>query len=395
MKVKKYNQINIEHILFALYYFFALCPFVSPLRLASDLQPFALIASLIVIVYLRNIRITKELYIILCVLGFATVLLFVAFIQDGSQFFLCVRKYVNYLSVFVIPLAGFNIYVRQGHVNESWIKRLILLWLIVGCIELIYPPFSQMILPGSRTTAGRGVVGLAMEPSFYGYTMFFFLILASIFKKNSFAYQLICAFQIVFLAKSSIAIVFLALYLLLWGMEKCQKMYRLSLQKFVKLSLGIIMTICSITILCQVLVKTMPDSRMVVLAKKMIFNMESLSNLDELYQLDASVAERVDSIAFALTGFAKNIGLPNGFIYADGRRIMSGYGTPLYELGIVGVVLIVALIVICMKGFFPHWSKAIAITATMFAAIQLSSPTFSFLISVALYKCRRKNDEKK
>lgn len=391
--MQKNLKINIEAVAFFAYYFFSLCPFVSPVRLTSDLQPFALLVSICILLIIRNVRMTKELFGILGVVLFATICLFVAFWQDSSQVFLCIRKYVNYFSIFIVTTVGFNILVIQSGIKETWIKKILMLWFIVGCIELIYPRFSQLILPGSRTTEGRGVVGLAMEPSFYGYTMFFFLLLAGDFKKKRLFYQLICIFQIVALAQSSIAIVFLGVYGLFWCLEKILGIYKEAPQKVVKIIAG---TICGVLLLLsvyQAIIRIMPNSRMVILASKLSENVSTIIHLDieKLYQIDWSVAERIESILIAINGFADNMGLPHGYLYLDGERIMSGYGTPLYELGWIGLILIVILIKVCFSGSRPHWSKAIAVTATMFAAIQLSSPTVAFYMSTSLYKTYTKS----
>lgn len=375
-------------ILYALYYFFALCPFISPIRLASDIQPFAVIISCIVLVSLPKILRPKCMNQILAILFVATLLWIVSCGVNSTEVFQITRKYYNYFSLYIVTIAGVNVFLKQGGINELWIKRVIILWLVAALIEIVYPPFSQIILPGSRTTAGRGVVGLAMEPSFYGYTMFFFFILAGEFKENRKFFQMICIAQILLLAQSSIAAVFLLLYFFLWILEQLGKLYKESPRRVINIIAMVIAIVFGIYMVWLYLQSKFENSRMVLLVQKLSANITNINNLDDLYAVDWSVAERIEAIVIGLGKTASAFGAPHGFVYydLDVSRIMSGYGTAMYELGWFGIWLVILLTNIIRKAYRKSWSKTLTITAVMFAAIQLGSPTFAFLIAVAIYK---------
>lgn len=87
----------------------------------------------------------------------------------------------------------------------------------------------------------------------------------------------------------------------------------------------------------------------------------------------------------------ENIFLPFGFTSIQNitgfSRIMSGFGAVIYEMGVIGIVLIAALIYIIIKAKYHqnHFVNAIFILILMFSAVQLASPLFSLYIGYCIY----------
>jgi len=110
---------------------------------------------------------------------------------------------------------------------------------------------------------------------------------------------------------------------------------------------------------------------------------------------DESIIARVNAIIFAVESFFKNFGIPHGFVYEGmpGIRIMSGYGTLLYEMGVFGVILIVSVFRYLFRTF--NMAYAITITIVMFSAVQLGLPIFAFLIGFSMYEANAISHNKK
>ena len=254
---------------------------------------------------------------------------------------------------------------------------MILLWLAAGIIELFFPSFMQIIAPGARTTSVRGVTSLAMEPSFYGYTCLFFMILAARFKTGRVTYCALCVFQIVFLAQSAVGV----LYLFVLGGSYI--FFTASVRKKIAF---IIIFIASLAVILSVIDKLeiLGRSRMVNLFMTTFNNANSnvAESIEQISERDGSIASRIHAITFGIGGFLKDIGLPHGFIYRG--RIMSGYGAILYEFGTIGLCVIIMITRRFLKAFSVQ--AAIAVSIVMLSAVQLTSPTFIFLVAVAEYE---------
>lgn len=390
-------KIKGKTVLFALWYFFVLCPFISPVRMPMDIQPCALLVSILVILIERKIVLKKEIKYLWCLTFVATIMMLWAAIDNQTTLFLIFRKYMNYISLCVITTAGYMVLLSQGEVKENWIKKIILLWLVVGILESLFPSLSQVIMRGSRTTRGRGVVGLAMEPSFYGYMAFFFMLLATQFKEKKHIYMGISIIQVLFFAKSAVSAIYVLIYFGCCCIEIILSWWKYEREKIKKLMMGLGVGIILLYIGIRVFIKNYANTRMVSLFVKLFKNIASINNMESLYKIDYSVAERFDSIVSSFKIFITNFGLPLGFDYTQiglsgTKRIMSGFGSVMCEMGWIGVILIVLLILVLVEGYGKK--IAISILFAMFSAVQLSSPTFALLIAIAMFYVTKRDDLK-
>lgn len=276
-------------------------------------------------------------------------------------------------------MAGFNIFLHDRKLNELIIKRMILLWLAAGISEIFFPGLMQILTPGARTTASRGVTGLSMEPSFYGYTCFFFMIMAMKFRTGRVKYCALCVFQIIFLAKSAVGVLYLfvlsGVYIFFTGSIR---------RRITLIILSVLMLVAVVIAVNNI--ASLRQSRLVSLIIRIFENPNILQNAAKISETDASVAQRVHAITFGTGDFFTDMGLPHGFMYEE--RIMSGYGAVLYELGIFGLAVIVMITKRLSRSFgFP---AAMAVSVVMFSAVQLASPTFIFLVAIAEYEAYKK-----
>lgn len=371
---------NIRRFLFSLYYFFVLCPFVSPVYMPVDVKPFCMILAFVILVLYPEKIIVSSFFVHMLFIVIISTVIFIfqlVLISAGKNgdIFLAARKAANYISLFVISLTGFNIFVQQDGINEAVVKRMIILWTVAGIAELIYPQLMQIVTPGARTTISRGVTGLAMEPSFYGYMAFFFLIFALDFKTERIKYSALTLLQIILLAKSPVAVLYVLLLLASYILLEMNLM-----KKFLLISAIIL----SITIFLQLAKNSerLMQYRIVYIFVRFSENIDTFSSMEKIYKMDISVADRINAVTWSLGDFFSDMGFPHGFIY-DGR-IISGYGATLYELGILGLLMLYIITRRFNFAFKPY--TTLSLSAVLFSAVQISLPTFAFIIAIAEYK---------
>lgn len=388
---------------FFIWYFFVLCPFISPIRMPMDIQPWAIVVSIVIILKHKKIVVNRTIIYILFTMFIATFFLIVSLFENENEAFMIFRKYMNYISLGVVVIAGYNIFLQSKEINEPWIKSIILLWLVAGLLELIFPASAKIIMPGSRTSSGRGVVGLAMEPSFYGYMCFFFMLLSTKFKTRKRLYMILCIVQILLLAKSAVSIIYLAIYAISCTLKVLFSWWKHSKSELKRALMSGVLGIIVLSLAGKNFIEKFSNTRMINVFGKLFNSIGSVNGMSELYKIDYSVAERLDSIVSSFRIFMNSNGIPLGFGYqgigmSGGNRFLSAYGAVICELGWLGVILIVLLFVILVSGY--GLNVAISISVTMFSAVQLSSPTFAFIVAAAMYYSRecymkkyRVNDE--
>lgn len=383
-----------------LLYFFCAFPFLSIFPFPSDTQPYALLIAAIYLLMRKRVRIPRSFYLPLAMLAVVAAWFVVTLLLEPvSEWLMLFRKAYNYISVMVIPLAVYNSFQYTNELKEKWVKGFILAWLFVGVVQsYIYPNFLGSLVANFRTSATRGVPALASEPSFYGYMMVFFCVLASRFKsvKERYIYIAICVLQVVFLAESSVTIVYLLVFLFVLVIKWIFNFYEMSPTRF--LSAVVLAAVAGVLLymLVKLYVRNNAASRLVQLSRKLISNIGSMKTLEDVYKVDASVGQRVNAIYTSVKASAENFFVPHGFVYSDfSGRIMSAYGTSLYEFGFIGIYLIVFFSVAIYKGQNKSWPILIGITAMMFSAVQLASPMFSFLLGYSMFEMRKNRSEAK
>ncbi|WP_395151026.1 hypothetical protein [uncultured Allofournierella sp.] len=378
--------------------FFCFVPFLYLLPIPSDTQPYAFIMACVFCVVVRKVKIPKIfyniiwIYILIVVGALVTIIL-----AKPSEKFLVLRKTFNYVSLFVVSTAVYNMLIANNGINEFWEKLFISIWFLVGAIQAyIYPNFMMQFVSNARTGGARGVIGLASEPSFYGYMMIFFFLIASQFKKSKILFQAMCIIQIVLFAKSAVSLIYLAILFACYIIKQMVLIYKQKPEKVIGMIFISMIVVFFVLKFGDDLISVFGNTRMIVLWKNLISNLDSITSIEQLYQLDYSVATRVNSVATAIREFFAYGGIPHGFIYEDfSFRVESGYGTLLYEMGILGVIFIYIISKILYKGFKNNGPIFVCISAMMFSSVQFGNPMLSFILGYGMYNIHLNSQSKR
>ena len=374
-------------------------PFLRILPLESDMQPYSFIVAFVyLIVHRKELFIPRFHKITFLLFALIALIAGVQFVLDRDlSVMMLIRKVYNYAALYFVSLALVNSIKKTQGLKENWVKFFILLWLTVGVIQLVYDrEFLSFLVSNYRTNKIRGVCCLASEPSFYGYVMVFFFVLANEFKRGKLLFQGICILQVVALAQSAVSFVYLVVFAVMFVVSEIVHFSKYDKKQ--KITRLLIAAGCLVvgTVAIIIVIKTMRHTRFVEIWVNLFTRLSEINSIQSLHFIDGSIAMRVESIWLAFRGFVEMWGLPKGFgpVIFDGTdyvRIMSGYGSAIYELGIIGVVLVVLLSYNLIRGLDNGLIFGVSVSVCMFSAIQLGSPVFIFVLACALHG-REKTD---
>ena len=373
-----------------LFLFFVFFPYISIYQTGTDLQPYALLLSLIYnVLFLRKLKVQLSLFLVCPAIS----LLFLIFTNFNFE---VVRAIASYLSLFSITAASYSIFnsTAENHLVKKYFVVATYIWLITAIIEIFwYPEFMKILIPNINLDNDRGVVGMATEPSFYGIYCFFLLFLNYLINNNSKIIMIILLIQIIILAQSTMAILLLVVVFMYWAL------FNISIKNVTI----IIIIIAIISCFIFYVFPGFEDYRVIYL----------LSNLVNdplgLIKSDTSLNARGSHIIFSVLGFFDNYGIPHGFgnfgDYVEGKiigvnyiwlgkiysnmKIMSGYGSAFYELGVFAFSVPIAVFIIFNNYFQSKKNLFIAtlsFNTVMFSAIQISLPILGLIIGCMLFK---------
>ncbi len=285
-----------------------------------------------------------------------------------------VRSLSNYASITFIPFATYIVLKKANGLNEKIVKKILICWFIVAMAQmLIDKELFSIFVSGGRTTDSRGVFGLASEPSFFGICCFFFLFLVDDFKEKRIQYLILVIGMGVFLAQSSMGILCIAAYIGILFLKRANKISSICM-------IGSIIVIGVVSVY-YVIQNYMIGTRVYYLLNTFLFNRS-------VFWADESVRQRLNDIIIPMRSVIQNNFLPHGF----GGRIMSGYGATLYEIGFVGIAIIIIIAIsigYLGKSKISKILNPIIVTIIMFAAIQLAHPMLGFIVGYGWYKNRQ------
>lgn len=379
-----------------LFYLFVFFPYLGILPLGSDTQPNAVLVGLLVLALAcRDLRLPRECW----ALGLLALMAVAVFMLDAGSF-AAARGLFGYVSLFVVSATTY-VSVRNGYTLKSWqIHVFLFAWLALGLAQtIIGPDFGTALSSAARTTEGRGVVSFAVEPGYYASMMFFVLLFLMVEKREFSLAGLLCVFQIVFLAQSTMALVALVIPVAVYAILKIHVVCR---------TYAFWIGIAVLLILSPSIIGYFEDSRIKVLFELLV------ENPALLVIVDASGNQRAASIFISISGAFDNYLIPRGFnAYLDyvrsaawefrnifphlsiSDRIMSGYGAALFELGVFGFILPVVITIAIFRHFGrAEWQRAVvlnaAVHAILFTALPLALPAIGFLIGhlLASPNCR-------
>jgi hypothetical protein len=380
------------HLLFVAVFF----PYLKVLPLESDTQPYAIMVSALVVLAAGQWRLPWELMLLFIVFAFS---LGVAML--GTPGMNAVRSVVNYASLFLISYATYLVTKTHGHLLPAVLKVVVAVWFAVGLVQTaVYPEFLVFLTPralGSVGFGGRGVVGLSPEPTHYGTFCLLLLVLVFLLKDRQLsareAWLLAGALmvQMVAFARSSMAVL---IFLLCAAAFVVVHMY--TVRRAFHLVIGLLVAGGGLAALLGNGVVSLEGARLFTLFEKL------LKNPKLLLLVDGSVNDRVFHIVFSVLAFVENLFLPHGYSawpayvvegvrrfspyawHVTFTRIMSGYGSALFELGFVGLLIPLVLNVALYRYLRSEPRTFLvlffALNMMLWTSIPLATPLIGFML---------------
>jgi hypothetical protein len=383
--------------------FLILCffPFLNILRIPTDSQPNVLIFS--VIILLKNY---KNIYLHLPakILNFIYIFIVAFFLLLFSdKTFSSILSFTSYISLLLVPLAVFISLLKVGGLPKYLFHFIIYIWGFVAIIQrFVYRDFLNFLLYRNMGSGilGRGVNSLAPEPTYYGTILTFFIII--FFLNYKFIYNKFILFFIIFqLFFLSISATVFAVILI--------SIFTIFFYNFIKLKFDLNKFLYSLFIISFFLlfIFTFKSSLESTRFYKIV---NLLINNPELVLRDESINERLNHALFPIISLFDNYGLPHGFnhfqYYIMNKmnnnsldflfvninlehysRIMSGYGSTFFELGLFGILIPYYLFTIFNKLLFKNEYLFIFILLNflLFTSISFNNSIILFVLGNILF----------
>jgi len=381
-------------VLFVFFPYLKILPYVG-----GEVQPNAAIASLFLIVLMGKIVAKRVFFALMLVAVFS-----LAFVFVGSSVFYSVRGAYTYISFYLTTLAAYLYFKTYGELSYLFLRNVLLVYLIVGLVQLyLDPDFMHFLLvreKGYGGIGGRGVESLTSEPTYYGIILLlvFFYVLSSYDLTNSqkFRLNILTLVSLVFVSRSTTAIFGLAIYAI--SLIISRRMLSYILPAFVLLLVVII---------------GFED----VLVESRLFRVLGYlvdGGVRGLVDSDQSSNDRLLHVFFSLKGAVDNYFIPRGFDAWAGyveSQAMQGYhvdfvstkqgkifpfiGAVLFELGIVGFLLLFYIYYVLYKRYngFDGLSATALLTYILFQALTVAFPLVPFILAFLLYQSELKSIE--
>jgi hypothetical protein len=287
----------------------------------------------------------------------------------------------------------------------------IIIWFIVGFIQtFVHSRFLTFLSPRTSGTGsyGRGVTALAPEPTFYAMIAGLLLLLCLLNRQRGQLNRLnivLCLISICIFSKSATVILLLIItcvcHFFILMFRKRIKYF------FILLFFGIILTTFSIIIIKS----DNRDNRLFNIVKKIA------NDPQNIFVADGSVNERFIHFFFPMKGLVDNYMLPNGFnefnnymydIYKSHQyseylmsyrdnytRIMSGYGSIIFELGLFGVYIFISInlqLIKIIKRHFSNTFSLIFLNLMLFMTLPFVTALVPFVIGNIFYLNSKHNN---
>ncbi len=361
-----------DTILELLLYVNCFFPFLKFIYFGSDTQPYALLAGiLIVVVSLWRERTMPKGAALLLLLGILMgAFAIIGFSQIGA--YRVFRSYAVYATLMFIPAAAFFILKWKGGLNEGVAKLCIFIWFFVGFMQnYVDSSFGYSLIVRHTTNLTRGVVGLATEPSTYGYMCMFMLLVAMQFQKKKALYIALLLIQICVFAGSSVTLVYLAAYVFAYLLNEI-----VQARRYIALKIALVVG-CAAFGIFYVRNYVPKTNRIRVLVDYVFENPAKFFN-------DGSIKLRINDIVESFSIFWSNAGIPDGL---SEYKYMSGVGLVLLEAGFIGVLILALIAVIIWRGYPKRYRLmyTLGFMVMMVSAIPFSAPLCSFYLGVCLY----------
>ena len=370
--------------------FVSLFPWVSLGTNTLDSQPWALLLACGFLVI--SVRVPFDARLVGLLL-FIPAVLAVGLVIAPNLDFRFYRSVYGYASVPLL-VVSYYIYIRRYGVPLSVARIANVIYLAVAVLQQLFGPTITGALTVIRTTPGRGVPSLAVEPTYFGILLLFFswlIYAANDYRPRRADFALVVAnvLFILFVSKSSMAILFLMAAILL------AVLYGFRLRVF-----GLMLAAALVAGAGYVLF--LQTTRIGTLAR-IVADQGFLG----LVRTDASVNSRVAHAVFAWQGAVTDFFVPHGFSrFADTfepmreryggffwygeptNAIMSYAGAFVFELGWVGLAFLGYLFYLLFQFNRQRLLELTLLAALLNSALPVAFPLIPLLV-VVLYVTRR------
>lgn len=378
-----------------------LFPYITPVKLGSDIQVYSLLLSTIFLViygFEKNIE-----SVVLITFSVTSMILFLC----SDVGFKTLRSCLSTMSFSIVTLASYRLLVVRCDLNfDRILLYVLLLYMAAGLVQMAISPSALLFLSPRDITyggfQGRGVDGLAAEPTFYGFCMVLMVMLCYAVRRRVDRYFLLvfglATLQIVFFAKSSSAFisVFVIFFAILWNDFSGQRLRFIPIAFFLPL-------------LFFALYFMLPDE------SRILKVVNYLVNPAEFFNNDLSANDRFYNVYYAIGGFFDNFGFPNGFgawneyaqrasssnlavvnFTSEDERILSLVGGVLFEYGVLSIFFFYMLLKAVWstsKDVTGFIAQLAAVLFLFIQAIPISHPIFALWISAAIFYSRKEKYE--
>lgn len=395
------NQgLTVGALVFGAFMIFGLFPYVKLAPLASDVQPYfvvmAVTYALLFPVHLRQSGIT-----VLLLLGTAYLIGLFAIEFDIAL----IRGAFNYLTPVLGALVIYSHLRTRTDTSflATWALVAMAVYVVVGQLQVLFGVNVIGPLINVRTADVRGVTSLTSEPNFFGTMGFLLLVLVAL---NGTRRQIIIAFVML----SMINLIYIVSPISYF-------LYLLTILYILVAVLGVrrrvVLQISGTVLVLIAVFLTSGLSEQAIMALGLPFRVErvavAMTQLDfNLLFLDASASGRFASIFMAFLGAFENSFLPTApgsfydfyndtirfyrDIFPHGNpteRPMSGFGTYVYDFGLVGIVVTVIFIrnIMVLTGGEPFLTGGLVFTFLF--VVPMSHPFSGILLGLAFLAAHR------
>lgn len=381
-----------------LFILFSFTPYTAIIPIHTDIQPYSILMALFVCMLGLPPTLPSVSWFLVAP-PFVSLAIWLA--QGGGSFGF--RETVVYAAPLVTMIATLIILGKNG--GREMFQRAIRFaaygWLVAGLSEHLFgKEIFSFLLHAADSSKSRGVTGLATEPSFYGIYCLFLIILNFIMNGNRKDVLYLCIFQIIILAESAITVAM-----------------------FIPLGILLALFYPNRTVIFSVIFASLVSIFAIIYIFPMIHGVRIVYLVDALLKhptylldVDRSVNSRVGHMLFSILGFFQNFGVPHGFekfssyVILEAPRlgydwigsldpslkIMSGYGSAVFELGWFGLAFPLAAAIVTFEYFGRRvraaWIFWLYLAAIMSAAVQISLPFFGILLGWLSFYAHGKPD---
>lgn len=309
-------------------------PYLSFLKTPFSLQPYSLIFSLFYILFAENINFKIRNLLWLPIISALGALSLAAI---GGDTLNIIRSLYNYFAFAILLPTYFLILSNSKIIIKDWIKIASTIYFLTGIIQLLVDhSFMSCCVANIQDQdilliSGRGVASLSPEPTFFGFISCILIFLSYIYKdKYSFIINII---SLIYLSRSSLAIACIFLVFTFFIFSKAKFYIKL-------IAFGVSWFLIYITI------SVLPESLRIVNLLRLIYNNDISSAFS-----DESVEGRFYHIITPFISSFDNYFLPFGYVGLPNGdpRILSGFGSIIYELGFIGFPVIFLFFYVYIK----------------------------------------------